>query len=91
MDIYKPPNIGPVLRENAATEGVKSGVAVISLVNSDSDIRNIDYPIVANDGAIPSIKFFAQAIANAYKKGTLRAPALEKKAEPQTEKLQEVQ
>lgn len=64
----------------AATEGKKSNVPVISLVNSDSDIRGIDYPIVANDGVIPSIKFFASAIANAYKKGTLSAPA-EKKVE----------
>ncbi|MDE2399655.1 MAG: 30S ribosomal protein S2 [Patescibacteria group bacterium] len=65
----------------AATEGKKSGVTVISLVNSDSDIRNIDYPIVANDGVIPSIKFFTLALANAYKKGTLSVPALDKKVE----------
>lgn len=69
----------------AATEGKKSGVTVISLVNSDSDIRGIDYPIVANDGVIPSIKYFAEAIANAYKKGTLAAPAQEKKVELQKE------
>ncbi len=55
----------------AATEAKKTDVSVVSLVNSDSDIRGIDYPIVANDGVIPSIKFFTQAIASAYKKGTL--------------------
>ncbi len=53
----------------AATEARKSGVPVIALVNSDSNIKGIDYPIVANDGAIPSIKFFAQAIGAAYKEG----------------------
>lgn len=58
----------------AATEGKKSGVPVISLVNSDSDIRGIDYPIVANDGVIPSIKFFTSAIADAYKKGQMSVP-----------------
>jgi small subunit ribosomal protein S2 len=58
----------------AATEGKKSDVSVIALVNSDSDIKDIDYPIVANDGVIPSIKFFTLAIANAYKKGTLEIP-----------------
>jgi len=53
----------------AATEGRKSGIPVIALVNSDSNIKGIDYPIVANDAAIPSIKFFTLAIANAYKEG----------------------
>ena len=58
----------------AATEGKKSDIPVISLVNSDSDIRGIDYPIVANDGVIPSIKFFTSALADAYKRGTLSVP-----------------
>ncbi len=61
----------------AATEAKTSHVPVISLVNSDSDIRGIDYPIVANDGVIPSIKFFASAVAAAYKKGTLSTPKKE--------------
>lgn len=71
----------------AATEGKKSNIPVISLVNSDSDIRDIDYPIVANDGVIPSIKFFAAAIANAYKKGTLAVPA-QAKTEPTPQETQ---
>jgi len=58
----------------AATEAKKSSIPVIALVNSDSNIKGIDYPIVANDSAIPSIKFFAQAILNAYKEGTLSVP-----------------
>ncbi|MBU0999052.1 30S ribosomal protein S2 [Patescibacteria group bacterium] len=62
----------------AATEAQKSGIPVISLVNSDSNIKKIDYPIVANDSGIPSIKFFASAIAEAYKEGQRSAP--EKKA-----------
>lgn len=58
----------------AAIEARKSGVPVISLVNSDSNIRDIDYPIVANDGVIPSIKFFTAAIAKAYKGGLVTTP-----------------
>ncbi|MEI6280729.1 MAG: 30S ribosomal protein S2 [bacterium] len=58
----------------AATEARKSGVPVVSLVNSDSNIKGIDYPIVANDSAIPSVKFFASAIASAYKDGQLSIP-----------------
>jgi small subunit ribosomal protein S2 len=58
----------------AATEARKSGIPVVALVNSDSNIKGIDFPVVANDGAIPSIKFFASAIANAYKEGQANVP-----------------
>ncbi len=53
----------------ALTEAMKGSIPVISLLNSDSNIKNIDYPIVANDASIPSIKFFTEAIANAYRSG----------------------
>ena len=55
----------------AATEARKSGVPVVALVNSDSNIKGIDYPIVANDASIPSIKFFVNAIEKAYKDGQM--------------------
>ena len=58
----------------AATEAQKSNVPIISLVNSDSNIKGIEYPIVGNDSSIPSIKFFTEAIANAYKMSTPIAP-----------------
>ena len=58
----------------AATESRKSNIPVIALVNSDSNIKDLDYPIVANDSAIPSIKFFSLAIADAYKEGTTSVP-----------------
>ncbi len=69
----------------AATEAKKSGVTVISLVNSDSNIENLDYPIVGNDGVIPSIKFFTSAIATAYKNGLMSAPVKEKQEEGKEE------
>lgn len=53
----------------AATEAFKSGIPVIALTNSDTNIKNIDYPIIANDAGIPSIKFFTESIALAYKGG----------------------
>jgi small subunit ribosomal protein S2 len=58
----------------AATEAQKSNIPVIALVNSDSNIKKIDYPIVGNDSGIPSIKFFTLAIVNAYKEGTMSVP-----------------
>ena len=59
----------------AATEAVKSGVPVIALANSDTNIKKIEYPIIGNDAGIPSIKFFTEAITAAYKKGLSPASA----------------
>lgn len=53
----------------AATEARECGVPIIALVNSDTNIKNIDYPIVANDSGIPSIKFFALSMVRAYQDG----------------------
>ena len=54
----------------AKEEALQTGVSIIrALVNSDSDIRNIDYSIVANDAARSSVKFFTEAIATAFKQG----------------------
>ena len=58
----------------AATEARKSGIPVVALVNSDSNIKGIDYPIVGNDAAIPSIRFFATTIRDAYKQGQMSVP-----------------
>ena len=58
----------------AATEARKSGIPVIALVNSDSNIKGIDYPIVANDSGIPSIKFFTLEVGSAYKGGIMSVP-----------------
>lgn len=58
----------------AATETKKSNVPIISLINSDSNIKDIKYPIIGNDSSIPSIKFFTEAIANAYKTSSMAVP-----------------
>ncbi|MES2023181.1 MAG: 30S ribosomal protein S2 [Patescibacteria group bacterium] len=61
----------------AATEARKTGVPVISLVNSDTNIKTLDYPIVGNDASIPSIKFFTDKVVKAYKAGQLSVPTKE--------------
>jgi small subunit ribosomal protein S2 len=58
----------------AATEAKGANIPVISLVNSDSNIKGIVYPMIGNDSGIPSIKFFAGALANAYKEGQMSTP-----------------
>ena len=62
----------------AQTEAKNGGAPVIALTNSDSNIKGIDFPIVANDAGILSIKFFTNAILNAYKEGQTSVPATEK-------------
>ncbi|MBU0612062.1 30S ribosomal protein S2 [Patescibacteria group bacterium] len=59
----------------ATTESRKSNIPVVALVNSDSNIKNIDYPIICNDTAIPSIKLFTTSIIKAYKSGQMSVPA----------------
>ncbi len=59
----------------AVTEAKNRDIPVVSLVNSDSNINNITYPIVGNDSSIPSVKFFTTHIANAYKIGQNSVPA----------------
>jgi len=66
--------IDPKAEYIGTTEGVKGGVTTIALLNSDSNIKNIDYPIVGNDAGIPSINFFTTAIAKAYKDGLNSIP-----------------
>ncbi len=58
----------------ATTEATKGNVPVITLSNSDSNIKNIDYPIVGNDASTLSIKLFATSIANAYRSGQGSSP-----------------
>ncbi len=58
----------------AAAEAKGKDVPMIALVNSDSDIKGIEYPIVGNDASVPSIKFFTQHIATAYKEGQSSVP-----------------
>jgi len=58
----------------AATEAKKSGVPIIALINSDSNIKGINYPIIGNDASMPSIKIFTESIAKAYKGGQMSVP-----------------
>ncbi|MEK7588436.1 MAG: 30S ribosomal protein S2 [Patescibacteria group bacterium] len=51
----------------ALAECKTSNVPVIGLLNSDSNMKGVDYPILANDAGSMSIKFFTNHIANAYK------------------------
>jgi len=63
----------------AVTEARKSGVPVVALANSDSNIKSLDHAIVGNDSGIPSIKFFTNAVVKAYNEGTMSLGSAEEK------------
>jgi len=53
----------------AVAEAKKMGVPVVAVLNTDCDIKDIDYPIIANDASVSSIALFTAEIAKAYKAG----------------------
>jgi len=52
----------------AVTEAKKMGVPVIALCGTDNNLRDVDYPIVANDSSVLSIAYFVNEAVKAYKK-----------------------
>jgi small subunit ribosomal protein S2 len=67
--------IDPKAEHIAFTEARTQGVTTIALANSDTNIKDVDYPIVGNDAAIPSIMFFTNAFLDAYKRGMNTVPS----------------
>jgi len=51
----------------AVEEAIQKNIPVVALVNSDCDIKKIDYPILANDSVCESVKFFMDEIASVCK------------------------
>jgi small subunit ribosomal protein S2 len=51
----------------ALTESNMVNIPVIALVNTDCDIADIDFPIIANDASRGSVKFFVDKFVEAYK------------------------
>ncbi len=58
----------------AVAEARTAGIPIIGLSNIDCDVSLINYPIVANDGTVASIRFFIDEIIGAYSKGKEKAP-----------------
>jgi small subunit ribosomal protein S2 len=60
--------IDPRFEETALNEAISLKIPVIALCGSDNNITDINYPILANDSNMASIKFFAEKITEAYNK-----------------------
>jgi small subunit ribosomal protein S2 len=50
-------------------EANKTKIPVVSVSNTDCDLRGLDYPIVANDGNIDSVKLILGELMTAYEGG----------------------
>lgn len=61
--------VDPKKEHIAVTEAHKMNLPVISLMNTDCNMKNSEYPIVANDASVSSIAFFLSKIKEAYNKG----------------------
>lgn len=60
--------VDPRYEETALREAKTLKIPVVALCGSDNNIADINYPILANDSGIGSIKYFVSKIAEAYQK-----------------------
>lgn len=61
--------IDPKKEHIAVTEAHKMKIPVIGIMNTDCNFKDVEYPIIANDGSVTSVTFFTEQIKNAYKAG----------------------
>lgn len=62
--------VDPKKEHIAVTEAKKMKLPVIALLNTDCNLKQVEYPIVANDASISSITFFLLKIKEAYTSGS---------------------
>jgi len=55
----------------ALTEAKKMNLPIIAVLNTDCNLKQVEYPIIANDASISSITFFLNKVKEAYIKGSL--------------------
>ena len=55
----------------ALTEAKKMNLPIIAVLNTDCNLKQVEYPIIANDASISSITFFLNKVKEAYVKGSL--------------------
>jgi small subunit ribosomal protein S2 len=54
----------------AVTEAKKMNLPIIALLNTDCNLKQVQFPIIANDASISSVTFFLTKIKEAYTKGS---------------------
>ena len=61
--------VDPRAEHLAVAEAKKMHVETIALLNSDCNKNEITYPILANDSALESVKYFLEALMTSYQDG----------------------
>jgi len=76
--------IDPKREKTAIREARQSGIKVVSLIDTNSDVREIDFPIPGNDDAIKSAAIIVKTLSDAIEEGYMAyaKSLVEKKAEP---------
>jgi small subunit ribosomal protein S2 len=59
--------VDPRYEQTALKEAKSLNIPVVALCGSDNNIAEINYPISANDSNMASIRFFTEAVAEAYR------------------------
>ena len=62
--------IDPKKEHIAVTEAKKMKLPIISVLNTDCNLKEITFPIVANDASVPSINLFLENTKKAYRDGS---------------------
>lgn len=62
--------VDPKKEHIAVTEAKKMNLPIISLLNTDCNLKQIQHPIIANDASVSSVTFFLSKIKEAYNKGS---------------------
>jgi small subunit ribosomal protein S2 len=61
--------IDPKKEHIAVTEAHKMNLPVIAVLNTDCNLKQVEFPIIANDASVMSISFFVNAVKEAYNRG----------------------
>jgi small subunit ribosomal protein S2 len=64
--------VDPKAEHIALSEAKKAGLKTIALLNTDCNLKSVDYPVPGNDASERSIKLFIDEIAKSYKEGLLK-------------------
>jgi len=88
--------VDPKREKTAIREAKNLDVKIVSLIDTNSDVREINYPIPGNDDAIKSVALVVKTLADAIEEGyneyakvlasAEKAEKVEKKVEPKEEK-----
>lgn len=68
--------IDPKREHIAVAEAKKVGIPVIALANTDTNLSDVTYPVVGNDGSVSSISFVMERAVSAWRGGMATNPSL---------------